>query len=195
MHFYRMWNHQSRSSWWKNYKSSSKVFCEWRGRYRSSKERVCFDECKKQRYNVESPNDASNAVIAIGDAYIGLPMSYMSTPKNWRQDHRGNSPKTSRKSLTFILVWTCFPDYLLQKSNLRLKGFIVDDNGTDLPDDEDSRRLHRQPLLPREDDQEDLDTILENMKDVCLSTAIFLNNKRFPKSKRVYTAFIRNYKG
>ncbi|KAK1371247.1 Transcription elongation factor SPT5 [Heracleum sosnowskyi] len=43
-------------------------------------------------------------------------------------------------------------------------GFIVDDNGTDLPDDEDSRRLHRQPLLPREDDQEDLDTILENMK-------------------------------
>ncbi|KAL1831157.1 hypothetical protein ACET3Z_000808 [Daucus carota] len=42
-------------------------------------------------------------------------------------------------------------------------GFIVD-NGTDLPYDEDSRQVQRRPLLPREDDQEDLDTIMEKLK-------------------------------
>lgn len=36
--------------------------------------------------------------------------------------------------------------------------FIVD-NGADLPDDEDARRLHRRPLLPREDDQEDVEAL------------------------------------
>ena len=38
------------------------------------------------------------------------------------------------------------------------------DNGTDLPYDEDSRQVQRRPLLPREDDQEDLDTIMEKLK-------------------------------
>ncbi|XP_074337491.1 putative transcription elongation factor SPT5 homolog 1 [Apium graveolens] len=42
-------------------------------------------------------------------------------------------------------------------------GFFVD-NGDDLPDDEDSRRPHREPLLPCEDDQEDVDAIVENIK-------------------------------
>lgn len=36
--------------------------------------------------------------------------------------------------------------------------FIVD-GGADLPDEDDGRRMHRRPLLPREDDQEDMDEI------------------------------------
>lgn len=36
--------------------------------------------------------------------------------------------------------------------------FIVD-TGADLPDDDDSRRVHRRPLLPREDDQEDVEAL------------------------------------
>ncbi|EEF36249.1 suppressor of ty, putative [Ricinus communis] len=36
--------------------------------------------------------------------------------------------------------------------------FIVD-NGADLPDEDDGRRVHRRPLLPREDDQEDMEAL------------------------------------
>ncbi|KAF2308837.1 hypothetical protein GH714_021617 [Hevea brasiliensis] len=36
--------------------------------------------------------------------------------------------------------------------------FIVD-TGADLPDEDDSRRVHRRPLLPREDDQEDVEAL------------------------------------
>ncbi|XP_030525153.1 putative transcription elongation factor SPT5 homolog 1 [Rhodamnia argentea] len=33
------------------------------------------------------------------------------------------------------------------------------DNGADLPDDDNSRQIHRRPLLPREDEQEDVDDL------------------------------------
>ncbi|XP_021805662.1 putative transcription elongation factor SPT5 homolog 1 [Prunus avium] len=36
--------------------------------------------------------------------------------------------------------------------------FIVD-NGADLPEDDDGRRMHRRPLLPREDEQEDVEAL------------------------------------
>ncbi|XP_050238014.1 putative transcription elongation factor SPT5 homolog 1 isoform X2 [Mercurialis annua] len=36
--------------------------------------------------------------------------------------------------------------------------FIVD-NGADLPDEDDGRRVHRRPLLPREDEQEDVEAL------------------------------------
>ncbi|KAK2971843.1 hypothetical protein RJ640_027003 [Escallonia rubra] len=36
--------------------------------------------------------------------------------------------------------------------------FIVD-GGADLPDEEDARRMHRRPLLPREEDQEDVEEL------------------------------------
>ncbi|KAJ9166754.1 hypothetical protein P3X46_021458 [Hevea brasiliensis] len=36
--------------------------------------------------------------------------------------------------------------------------FIVD-NGAELPEEDDSRRVHRRPLLPREDDQEDVEAL------------------------------------
>ncbi|KAM7518732.1 hypothetical protein LguiB_017694 [Lonicera macranthoides] len=36
--------------------------------------------------------------------------------------------------------------------------FIVD-GGADLPDEEDARRMHRRPLLPREDEQEDVEAL------------------------------------
>ncbi|KAJ8760502.1 hypothetical protein K2173_015169 [Erythroxylum novogranatense] len=36
--------------------------------------------------------------------------------------------------------------------------FIVD-GGTDLPDEDDGRRIHRRPLLPREDEQEDFEAL------------------------------------
>lgn len=38
------------------------------------------------------------------------------------------------------------------------------DTGDDLPDDEDSKRPHRELFLPHEDDQEDVDAIVENIK-------------------------------
>ncbi|KAL7208512.1 hypothetical protein ACSBR1_030284 [Camellia fascicularis] len=37
-------------------------------------------------------------------------------------------------------------------------GFIVD-SGAELPDEDDGRRMHRRPLLPREDDQEDVEAL------------------------------------
>ena len=36
--------------------------------------------------------------------------------------------------------------------------FIVD-GGADIPDDDDGRRMHRRPLLSREDEQEDVEAL------------------------------------
>ena len=36
--------------------------------------------------------------------------------------------------------------------------FIVD-NGADIPDEDENRRMHRRPLLPREDEQEDVEAL------------------------------------
>lgn len=46
-----------------------------------------------------------------------------------------------------------------------LPGYIdFIDPGADLPD-EDDRRMHRRPLLPREDDQEDVDEIERRIQE------------------------------
>ncbi|KAG6777905.1 hypothetical protein POTOM_017747 [Populus tomentosa] len=37
--------------------------------------------------------------------------------------------------------------------------FIVDDHGADLPDESSGRRMHRRPLLPAEEDQEDVEAL------------------------------------
>nr|XP_023877084.1 putative transcription elongation factor SPT5 homolog 1 isoform X2 [Quercus suber] len=36
---------------------------------------------------------------------------------------------------------------------------FIDNGGADLPDDDDGRRIHRRPLLPREDEQEDVEAL------------------------------------
>lgn len=64
-------------------------------------------------------------------------------------------PLESIICLTSFSIYVCvYPNHQF----LDHADFIVD-NVADIPDEDDNRRMHRRPLLPREDEQEDVEAL------------------------------------